>query len=130
MLRQSLPPALILVAEIFNEHRELRVGDGRCVHEESIDRDAMDGPRVTGAVHADLVQAWRVGSTHRELAARDPHHALRRGVRRGRRIRHRRLERIAPVPSRDISGRSTVVAGAGDEQPGAGEQDGCRDRQN
>ena len=39
----------------FDERRELRVGDVRFIHEKAIHVDSVDGPRVSGGLHADHV---------------------------------------------------------------------------
>ncbi len=53
---------------------ELRIRHIGLIHEESVDVDAMNWPRIHGRLHAHFVHVWRILRTHRKLAARYPNH--------------------------------------------------------
>src|SRR5690348_10214364 len=61
----------------LNEFGKFSVCDVSLVHEETIDVNTMNRPRIFGRFHPNFVRVRRVVRAHRELSSRNPDHSFR-----------------------------------------------------
>ena len=94
------------VAGRLHERGELFVRHFGGVHPEAVDEDAMHGTRIGRGLHPDdVAHVRRVLRPHRELPARNPHHAVGRG--------RRRRDAVFECRKKSTWTSASVVAGSG-----------------